>query len=77
MSQASMKPMPMRARYALVAVPIPLLALLAILPWGAPLLITRWRRRRTAARKEAGFCPTCGYDLRASPARCPECRTDL
>lgn len=46
--------------------PGPLLT--AVLP--ATWLRHRWRRGRAVSR---GLCLSCGYDLRATPDRCPEC----
>jgi hypothetical protein len=49
-----------------------LATLFALLPtWRLISAILRTRRR--AKRQRLGLCPTCGYDLRASPERCPEC----
>ena len=39
--------------------------------WAAAFV--RRRRAARAARLRSGLCLACGYDVRASPGRCPEC----
>lgn len=53
-----------------LGVPYWVLLLLSIIP---VLLLRPGRRCEQRHRKTAGLCLSCGYDLRASMERCPEC----
>jgi hypothetical protein len=52
-----------------IVLPDWLLTLLAaILP-----VLAVWKRRRQLKALQSGCCLACGYDMRATPSRCPEC----
>jgi hypothetical protein len=46
----------------------------AIIFLSGPMGLWAWRRAQRQGR--AGSCPKCGYDLRATPRRCPECGSE-
>lgn len=63
--------------------PLPPRGLLELLPVGGMIFasvaagIVIYDRRRVGRekRKSGVHCPACGYDMRATPDRCPECGT--
>jgi hypothetical protein len=57
--------------YTLITVPFWFLATLTL----AMLAIRAIVLHRRASRQSAGHCANCGYDIRATPNRCPECGT--
>jgi hypothetical protein len=44
-----------------------------VLAFALPATMWLRHRRRQLRRASVGLCAACGYDLRASPDRCPEC----
>jgi predicted RNA-binding Zn-ribbon protein involved in translation (DUF1610 family) len=42
-----------------------------------PIGAVTWRLARSRRRAWRGGCAVCGYDLRATPERCPECGAEV
>jgi hypothetical protein len=58
-------------RYRIVVLPLWFVAALLL----APPVYRAVGLRRARRRRRTGHCASCGYDLRATPDRCPECGT--
>lgn len=67
--EASLASRPDGVRSHLVLLPFWLLAA----TFASPVVLSLLLSRRRAQLRLRGLCAVCGYDLRASPAGCPEC----
>jgi len=59
--------------YCTFSIPMAVPMLLLFLIPASAVFAARRRRLRRKDRLARGLCPSCGYDLRASPQQCPEC----
>ena len=59
------------ARGLVIGIPYWFVAMLSLLPFAL-----RVRQHLATRLLRPGFCVRCGYDLRATPERCPECGTN-
>jgi len=50
---------------------------LVVISTGVLPAVRLWLCRQNRLARRRGLCPTCGYDLRASKDRCPECGTPI
>ncbi len=62
---------PIMKSYFELVIPLWMLFLLTLIPSAMQLASARHRRNL----RRRGCCTVCGYDLRATPDRCPECGT--
>jgi len=64
---------PADTRFVFRAIKVPYWAIVGCC--SIPCILFFWRASLVYYRKRRGRCVACGYDLRATPALCPECGT--
>jgi hypothetical protein len=64
-------------RFRAVSGSAPFWAIVFFLASPGVVLVPVWKIRRRRMRRSRGLCGVCGYDLRASVDRCPECGTSI